>query len=107
MDIALTPDTYVPGISDDGNYVDILPASIPESGLKCGCFNRYYTTRDKFAQHIKCKRHEMWMKQLNLEKKNYLKKCIELEQIVKQQRILISEMQKMQSITRVDNLIDL
>jgi vacuolar-type H+-ATPase subunit D/Vma8 len=107
MDIALTPDTYAPGISDDGLYVDIIPHSIPESGIKCPCFDRYYITRDKFAQHSKCKRHEMWMKQLNLEKKNYFKKCIELEQTVKQQRLLIAQLEKTQNATRVGNLIDL
>lgn len=107
MDIALTPDTYAPGISDDGVYIDVIPMSFQEGGVKCACLDRYYTTRDKFAQHIKCKRHEMWMKQLNLEKNNYFKKCIELEQTVKQQRLLIAQLEKKQYTMRVDNLIDL
>jgi len=107
MDISLSPDTYTPGISEEGNYIDILPSFVPECGLKCPCFERYYTSREKFAQHIKCKRHDTWLQQLNLEKKNYFKKCMELEQTVKQQRLLIAELDKKVNAVPIENLIDL
>ena len=107
MAVALSPDTYIPGVSDDGQYIDVIPSSLPESGLKCPCFDRYYYSRDKFAQHIKCKRHGSWLQQLNIDHKNYFKKCIELEQTVKQQRLLIAELEKKRCTVHVENLIDL
>lgn len=107
MNVALTPDTYVPGVSENGVYVDVLPSSIPVCGLKCPCFDRYYSNRDKFVQHIKCKRHTEWMKQLNLDKHNFFKKCVELEQTVRQQRLLIAELENKSRRVHVENLIDL
>ena len=107
MDIALCPDIYTPGVSEDGIYVDIVPSHVPKNGLKCPCLERFYATRERFAQHIKCKRHELWMQQINQESKNYFRKCIEHEHTIRQQRILIAEMQRRFDTPRVENLIDL
>ena len=105
MDIALCPDTYVPAVNEEGVYIDSLPPSIPNSGIKCPCFERFYTSREKLSQHFKCKRHEIWLKNINLDNKNFFKKCMEYKEIIRQQRLLIARLE--QKDVRTDNLIDL
>ena len=108
MDLNLTPDNYTPNISEDGKYIDNKTCVFPQIGLICPCTNRIYLTREKLIQHIKCQKHIRWLEQINLEHKNYFRRCIEHEQTIRQQRLLIAELEKkihMKCITK--NLIDL
>lgn len=108
--VALCPEYYVPSLSENGEYVDASYVSVPVVGIRCPCCKRLYTTRQKFVQHTKCKRHALWLAQLNRERSNYYRLCIEQEQTIRQQRLLIAQMQHIidsgRSNPRVDNLID-
>lgn len=87
MEIALTPDTYVPVVDDSGRYSDKIP--IIKNGLYCPCG----ATRDKvyqtqqFRSHIKSKSHQKWLQTLNNNKTNHYAELLDLREIVSQQKI--------------------
>ena len=105
MSLALSPDCYAPGIDDQGVYDDSMPAKFPEVGIVCPCYMRRYASREKFAQHLRCAHHKQWVRELTANSKNYFRKYIEQEQIIRQQRLLIAELEKKLIVPKVDDLL--
>jgi len=98
MDLALEPDIYSPNIDDKGNYVDKIPsfANI-KNGIRCPCGTRKDKTYDcaaYFTTHIKTKTHQKWLTDLNTNKMNYYTECIQLKELVHNQRQIIAKLQK-------------
>lgn len=106
MDLSCVPERYVPGVNESGTYVDEVGRCFPSYGIVCDCTGRVYAKRDKFMQHIRCRTHVKWLEQVNLQHKNYFRKCQEQEQIIRQQRLLIAELEKKVCSTPTGNLID-
>jgi hypothetical protein len=95
MELALEPETYSPSIDDAGNYVDKIPPI--RHGIYCACGSRkdkLYDTTAKFRTHIGTKIHQKWMADLNMNRANFYVENIKLEDTIKQQRILIAQMEK-------------
>lgn len=95
MDIAVEPEIYCPIIDDTGVYIDRCPSFI-KYGIKCPCgtWNEHvFDTKSKFKQHILGVKHKRWIKILNAEKYNHYKECIEMKNVLKQQREIIGKME--------------
>lgn len=92
MDLSLTPDTYTLGIDEIGNYVDIIPSI--RQGIICPCAARkdkVYESASKFGTHIKTKRHQKWVIDMNRNKANHYNELLQCKEIVEQQKILIAQ----------------
>jgi hypothetical protein len=99
MDLAIEPDYYVPGIDDNGNYVDKIPNfnTIKTDGLLCSCGSRkdkVYRNHTSFSGHIKTKTHQNWLETLNINKKNYFMENKELQDTIHNQRLIIAKLEK-------------
>ena len=98
MDLALEPDTYIPSVDDQGNYVDHLPSNfIISKGIYCPCSHKKdkcYNTSQKFSAHIKTKTHAKWIQFMNYNKANYYKEVLELRNLVKTQQTIIAQKEK-------------
>jgi hypothetical protein len=110
MDLALMPDTYSPGVDDNGNYVDVLPSSIVH-GLYCLCGSRKdksYATMQKFTAHIKTTKHKQWINNLNLSKANYYVEMIKYKDLVDVQKkqIINLENKNSRSMSTIKSLTD-
>ena len=95
MDISLTPDTYVPSVDDNGNYIDNIPTI--RNGLICPCGSRkdkVYENNMKFAIHIKSKKHQKWILQLNQNKANYYVECIKSKELIENQKKIIAQLEQ-------------
>jgi hypothetical protein len=96
MDLALEPEIYVPMTNDKGDYADICPASI-KLGIRCPCGSRtdhIYDTKTKFKTHINTQSHKNWIIHLNNNKTNMYKENINLHELVKNQRSIITQLEK-------------
>lgn len=96
MDLVIEPDIYEPSIDERGNYIDKLPASM-KHGIQCPCGARkekVYETRAKLKAHIESKYHQKWLADLNANKANLYVRCIELNETVKSQQIIIAQLQR-------------
>jgi hypothetical protein len=97
MDLTIEPDVYAPSIDEHGNYVDMLPSfHIIKNGIYCPCGsrkNKNYETHQKFSTHIKSQAHKKWLENLNLNKTNYYVDCNKLNELVKNQRLIIAQME--------------
>ena len=97
MDLIIEPDIYAPCIDANGNYVDMLQSlHIIKNGIYCPCGsrkNKNYETSQKFASHIKSQAHKKWLENLNLNKTNYYVDCNKLNELVKNQRLIIAQME--------------
>ena len=94
MDLIIEPDIYAPSIDEHGNYVDMLPSF--HKGIYCPCGsrkNKNYATHQKFSAHIKSQAHKKWLENLNLNKTNYYVDCNKLNELVKNQRLIIAQME--------------
>lgn len=98
MSLSLEPELYSPSIDEQGNYVDkIPPASAFSHGLKCPCGARRdksYISHGVFSQHIKTKIHQKWLQDINLNRINYYVENQSLKEILNNQRLIISRMEK-------------
>ena len=95
MDISLIPDTYTLGIDQIGNYVDIIPSI--RQGIICPCAARkdkVYDSVSKFGAHIKTKRHQKWVINMNLNKANHYNELLQCRKILEQQKKLIAQRDK-------------
>jgi len=91
MELALEADVYVPNVDETGNYVDKPPY---QKGIYCPCASRkdkLYSTPQQFSLHTKTKSHIRWIQDLNFNKSNYYKECIELHETIKNQRQIIAQ----------------
>ena len=129
MELALEPELYTPSVNDDGNYIDNVLNFNVKSGIVCCCGTRkdkIYNTKSKFISHTKTKTHQQWLKKLNNDKQNYFQKNQNLNKLVNNQKLIISNLQKQLDIKnnliislsekiyddnikypKIDNLIDL
>jgi hypothetical protein len=93
-DLALTPDTYIPNINSNGDYVDYIP--IIKHGIFCPCGARkdkIYSSSTKFGLHCKTKKHQAWLKSMNENKANYYSEMISLKDTVKSQYKIIQKLE--------------
>lgn len=95
MELVLQPDTYIPNVDNEGNYVDTPPSSIHLSkGIYCPCTNKkdkMFTNTTKFSAHLKTKMHQRWLQTLNYNKSNYYRENIELRELVDNQRRILAQ----------------
>ncbi len=98
MELQTEPDTYSPSINNLGQYVDFVPSfNNITNGMRCPCASRRwktYLTSSLFSSHTKTKIHQTWLQNLNLNKANYFTESENLKSIVKEQRIVIAQMDK-------------
>ena len=96
LSLSLEPELYVPSINNNGEYVDVCPAYI-RHGIRCGCGSRtdhIYDTKSKFKTHINTQAHKNWIMHINNNKKNIYEENVQLNELVKNQREIISNMEK-------------
>ena len=94
MDLIIEPDIYAPSIDEHGNYVDRIPSF--QNVIYGTCVsrkNKNYETHQKFSTHIKSQAHKKWLENLNLNKTNYYVDCNKLNELVKNQRLVIAQME--------------
>jgi hypothetical protein len=95
MDLTIEPELYAPSLDDTGKYIDKVHYS--KYGVICPCGARrdkVYESTTKFQQHVRTKIHQKWLEELNANKANFYVRVIELEEIVKQQRILLAQQER-------------
>jgi hypothetical protein len=95
MDLTVQPDTYVPSIDENGNYIDKI--ILFTHGLRCLCGSRkdkVYDSNAAFSAHIKTKTHTKWLEYLNLNKANYYVESENLKITVRNQRVIIAKLEK-------------
>lgn len=96
MELIVEPELYAPSINENGDYIDKVPASI-KNGILCPCGSRkdkIYDNATSFSAHTKTKIHSRWLVSLNLNKANFYTENIRLEELVKNQRIIIGKLEK-------------
>jgi len=98
MELISESDIYFPSIDDNGIYIDRIPNFVNYSnGIKCQCGSRkdkVYTTYSKFSSHLNSKSHKKWIEAINLNRENYLVENFKLNNVIKQQRVQIAELEK-------------
>ena len=98
MELQTEPDTYTPSVNHLGNYVDVVPSfNNLKNGIRCPCGSRKgktYLTNCLFTSHTKTKFHQNWIEKLNLNKANYFIECENLKLVVKDQRIVIAQLDR-------------
>lgn len=98
LDIALEPEIYCPNVDSTGNYIDKIPSSLVlKNGIRCPCGTRQYksyNTTSKFTLHIRSKKHQQWLSDLNVNKLNYYEENIKLKDTVQNQRLIIANLEK-------------
>jgi hypothetical protein len=98
MDLIVEPDTYEPSIDTNGKYIDKI--TIFRNGLRCPCgagshkVPKTYETLDSFKCHTKTKGHQIWIANMNTNKQNYYVECVKLEETVRQQKVLIGQLER-------------
>lgn len=98
MELQTEPDTYTPSVNHLGNYIDVIPSfNNIKNGLRCPCGARKgktYVTQSLFSAHTKTKVHQTWIENLNLNKANHYIECENLKSIVKDQRVVIAQLDR-------------
>ena len=94
MEITETPLQYTPAYNHEkGTYEDTQVYTYT-NGVVCPCTPlKTFLKKDSFHNHWKCKKHKLWLHHLNENSINYYKECLELRTTVKQQRILLTELE--------------
>jgi hypothetical protein len=90
MEIATTPDIYVPSVDCQGNYVDKIP--IIKNGIYCPCGSRkdkIYENANKLSVHTKTKIHQKWLSYLNDNKANYYIEMMKCKEVTENQQKII------------------
>jgi hypothetical protein len=98
MELVVEPDIYQPSIDDNGNYIDQIPSfQHIKKGLTCPCGSRkekLYDSASKFSTHSKTKIHQKWLANLNTNRANFYIENEKLKEIVENQKLIISRMEK-------------
>jgi len=98
MELVVEPDIYTPSMDENGNYIDLIPSfNVIKMGLYCPCGARkdkIYETNTIFSGHIKSKTHQKWLANLNLNKANFYSENEKLRETVKNQRLIIAQLEK-------------
>ena len=96
-DIVMIPDSYYPSLDDHGNYIDnIMPFNFKKKGINCPCGARkekVYSTQATFSAHCKTTSHQKWLANINLNKANYYVENLKLNELVQNQRLIISKLE--------------
>ena len=93
-DLALTPDVYSPARNDAGEYEDSLRGYNFNSGLRCGCGAKtVFAKRANFMTHIQSKHHKEWIQEMNSNTSNYYTECMELKELVNNQKRIIARLE--------------
>jgi hypothetical protein len=97
MDLITEPEDYTPSLNDNGEYIDNTPSNnskIFKIGMRCPCGTRkdiVFTEPSKFKVHIKCKKHQEWLKNINDNRFNYIIENKKAQETIMNQRQLIVE----------------
>lgn len=94
MDLTITPDTYIPSVNEQGNYIDNIP--IIKNGILCPCGSRkdkIYENVAKFTCHIKSKSHQKWLMIMNQNKANYYIEMLKNKELVENQQKIIASLE--------------
>jgi len=98
MELATQAEIYTATMNNDGNYIDKIQSSIIwRNGIRCACGSRKdksFTTASSFAIHIKSKTHIKWLAELNCNKINHYAENVKLNELVRDQRLIIAKMDK-------------
>jgi len=98
MDLITEADIYEPSIDNNGDYLDYLPSSSKfKNGLRCPCGTRkehVFDTRQSFSGHIRTKTHQKWITDINMNKMNYFKENIKLNETINNQKLIIARLQR-------------
>ena len=98
MDLTIESDIYEPCMNDDSNYSDYVPPSSKfKYGLRCPCGTRkehVFDTRQSFSGHIRTKTHQKWITDINMNKMNYFKENIKLNETINNQKLIIARLQR-------------
>jgi uncharacterized coiled-coil protein SlyX len=103
MDLVTEPDIYTPSIDETGKYIDKIHG-LSANGIRCPCGlrkNAIYDTKIKFKNHINTKSHQQWIDNMNANRSNHLIESIQLNETVKNQRVIIAQLQR--NIDRLTN----
>jgi hypothetical protein len=97
MELATEPDVYAPIMNNEGEYIDkVPPLHSMKNGMYCPCggrVNKTYNTTTSMKQHFTRTCHKQWIVQLNNNKTNYYVECNNLRQTVRNQQIIIQQME--------------
>jgi hypothetical protein len=95
MSLITDSDEYSPGVSSDGTYMDQMPSFHGKpQGFRCPCSNKSYSSRTLLSSHVKTATHKKWIESLNANRTNYFADLEKERQIVKEQKIIIAQMQR-------------
>ena len=95
LEIEFEPIYYEPILNEDGFYIDCLDVykdeDILKNGIICTCCSKKEHVIMKniisLRQHLKSKKHQKWLKEINCNLPNYYQECLHLrEQINAQQQ---------------------
>jgi hypothetical protein len=103
MDLVTEADIYTPSIDETGKYVDKI-IGLFKNSMRCPCSyhkNAIYDTRTKLKNHINTKLHQQWIDNMNANRSNHLIESIQLNETVKNQRLIIAQLQR--QIDRLTN----
>jgi len=95
MSIVIDPELYEP-IYKDGTYQDSIPFQL-NIGVRCPCGSRrdkIFTISSKLKQHFRSIKHQQWLAHINDNRVNYYKQALEQEDTIKNQKIIIGNMEK-------------
>lgn len=89
------PKEYIPSIDDNGNYIDNIPADCYfADGMICNCNGNIFYSKKSFSTHTTTKIHCNYLNNMNKNKNNFLAKSKELEELTKEQKLIICDLQK-------------
>lgn len=98
MELVVEPEVYCPSIGEDGAYIDKVPTTcILKNGIQCPCGSRkdkVYDSSASFSCHIKTKIHQRWLVGINLNKTNYYTESVKLQDVVKNQQLIIGRLER-------------
>lgn len=98
MELVVEPELYSPSIGIDGSYIDKVPTiCMLKNGMQCPCGSRkdkVYDSVSSFSSHQKTKVHQRWLTDINLNKSNYYIECIKLQDLVKNQQLIIGRLER-------------
>jgi len=108
MELVTEPDVYAPIMNNDREYIDkVPPLHAMSNGMYCPCggrANKVYNTTTSMKQHFTRACHKQWLLQLNNNKSNYYVECNTLRHTVKNQQLIIQQMEL--EMTKKQRLID-
>jgi hypothetical protein len=91
--LSTVADVYSPSRNDDGELEDCLRGYHFKSGLRCGCGTKtLFAKRANFMSHIQSKSHKDWIHNLNRNTANYFNECVELRELVNNQKLIIARL---------------